>query len=334
MYNARVIITEAEQHVQWLITGATGFVGTHLIKYLETLDANIDIVGTTLHPEPDRGRVRFVVCDLLRQENVTSLVKDVHPTHVVHLAGQANVQEAYRSPWPTFETNMRPLIYLLEACRRLSHMPRLLVVTSAEIYGRVSPDEMPITERTPLQPANPYSVSKAAQDLLAQQYWWTYHLPIIRARPFNHIGPGQSESFVAPAFAMQIARIEAGTQPPQIHVGNLHAMRDFTDVRDIVRAYYLLLLHGTAGEAYNIASGKSISIQSILTILLEMSKASVEIIVDTDRLRPLDVSVLSASCDKLRAATHWQPQYSLEVTLRDVLDDCRQRVQLQKAEKP
>jgi GDP-4-dehydro-6-deoxy-D-mannose reductase len=319
--------------VQWLITGATGFVGTHLVHYLETAEANASIVGTTLHPVPDRGRVRFVECDLLKEARVEELIHSVQPAYVVHLAGQANVQAAFHNPWPTFEANLRPLVYLLEACRKLPMPPRILVITSAEVYGAVPADAMPITEQTPLSPANPYSVSKAAQDLLAQQYAMSYQMPIIRARPFNHIGPGQSEGFVATAFAMQIARIEAGLQPPQIRVGNLHTQRDFTDVRDIVRAYHLLLTHGAAGEAYNIASGTSITIASLLDMLLALSKVTVDVIVDTERLRPTDISVLSASCDKLRRITHWQPTYPLEQTLKDVLDDCRRRVKTQPTEK-
>jgi GDP-4-dehydro-6-deoxy-D-mannose reductase len=334
VYNARVIVTGAGWRVQWLITGATGFVGTHLVQFLETAEAGASIVGTTLQPVPDRERVRFVECDLLQEARVEELIQSVQPAYVVHLAGQANVQAAFHTPWPTFEANLRPLIYLLEACRKLPTPPRILVITSAEVYGAVPADAMPITEQTPLNPANPYSVSKAAQDLLAQQYAMSYQMPIIRARPFNHIGPGQSEGFAATAFAMQIARIEAGLQPPQIRVGNLHTQRDFTDVRDIVRAYHLLITHGAAGEAYNIASGKSITIASLLDTLLALSKVKVEVIVDTDRLRPMDLSVLSASCDKLRRTTHWQPTYPLEQTLQDVLDDCRQRVKNQFMEKP
>lgn len=319
--------------MQWLITGATGFVGTHLVQYLEKTEPSASIVGTTLQSTPDRGQTRFVECDLLQESRVEELVRTVQPTHIVHLAGQANVQAAYHNPWQTFETNLRPLIYLLEACRKLSPLPRVLVVTSAEIYGAVPVDAMPITEQTPLNPANPYSVSKAAQDLLAQQYATSYTMPIIRARPFNHIGPGQSEGFAATAFAMQIARIEAKLQPPQIRVGNLQAQRDFTDVRDIVRAYHLLITHGQIGEAYNIASGHSITIATLLDTLIALSQVDVEIVVETDRLRPIDVSVLNASCEKLHKATQWSPTYPLETTLRDVLEDCRQRVRTQLMEK-
>ena len=319
--------------MQWLITGATGFVGTHLVQHLEKAEPSASIVGTTLQSTPDRGQTRYVECDLRQESRVEELVHSVQPTHIVHLAGQANVQAAYQNPWQTFETNLRPLIYLLEACRKLSLLPRILVVTSAEIYGVVPIDAMPITEQTPLNPANPYSVSKAAQDLLAQQYATSYTMPIIRARPFNHIGPGQSEGFVATAFAMQIARIEAGLQPPQIRVGNLHAQRDFTDVRDIVRAYHLLITRGQIGEAYNIASGHSLTIAKLLDTLIALSQVDVEIVVETDRLRPFDVSVLSASCEKLHRATQWKPTYPLETTLKDVLEDCRQRVQTHPTEK-
>lgn len=313
--------------MQWLITGATGFVGTHLIQHLEETLPTANIVGTTLHPAPPRARTRFVECDLLQRDAVARLVAREQPTHVIHLAGQANVQAAYQDPWPTFEANVRPLTYLLEACRHLPQPPRVLVVTSAEIYGKVPPDHMPITEHTPITPTNPYSVSKAAQDLLAQQCYLSFGLPIIRARPFNHIGPGQSEAFVATGFAMQIARIEAGLQPPILRVGNLQSLRDFTDVRDVVRAYRLLAQVGTAGEAYNVATGHSIAISHLLDMLLALSHVSVEVVVDPQRLRPIDVPVLHASCDKLRQATQWQPTYPLTETLKDILDDCRRRVQ-------
>lgn len=318
--------------MQWLITGATGFVGTHLVQHLEDTIPNVRVVGTTLHPVPDREHTRFVECNLLQQDAVERLVETVQPTHVVHLAGQANVQSAYEDPWPTFEANVRPLTYLLQACRKLPTPPRVLVVTSAEVYGRVLPDQMPITEQTTLTPTNPYSVSKAAQDLLAQQYFLSFGLPIVRARPFNHIGPGQSEAFVATGFAMQIARIEAGLKPPVIHVGNLQSQRDFTDVRDVVRAYRLLAEMGSAGEAYNVASGRSITIGHLLEMLLSLSHISVEISVDTQRLRPIDLPVLNASCDKLRQALQWQPTYPLAVTLRDILEDCRRRVRTHEME--
>jgi GDP-4-dehydro-6-deoxy-D-mannose reductase len=259
---------------------------------------------------------------------VRSLLERVQPSAIVHLAGQASIEQSFKQPYDTFQSNLQPLINLFEGCRALNLTPRILVITSAEIYGRISADQLPVRENAPLRPANPYSVSKAAQDLLAQQYFMSYGLPIVIARPFNHLGAGQSEAFVATAFAMQIARIEADLQAPVMKVGNLQSSRDFTDVRDIVRAYTLLLDKGQAGEAYNVASGTSVTIVSLLQKLLALSSRQIEITLDTERLRPIDVPVIAASYEKLNAATNWQPQIDLDSTLRAVLDDCRQRLQL------
>lgn len=312
--------------MQWLITGATGFVGTHLVQYLERTQPNIRIVGTTLTLATDSAQTRYANCELRDQTAVSALLDQTRPDVIVHLAGQASIDQSFKDPWGTFQSNIQPLIYLMDTCVRLGLSPRTLVITSADIYGRVLPDELPVYENAAMRPANPYSVSKVTQDLLAQQYFMNYNLPIIRARPFNHIGIGQSEAFVVTAFAMQIARIEAGLQAPQIHVGNLQSSRDFTDVRDIVQAYVLLAERGTAGEAYNVASGQSIRIDTILTRLLALCPLSIEVVTDTARLRPGDTSAVRASCDKLEAATGWKPTILLEQTLRDVLDDCRQRV--------
>jgi GDP-4-dehydro-6-deoxy-D-mannose reductase len=319
-------VAERETRVQVLITGATGFVGRHLTAYLRQAVPDAVLVGTTLTQAADTVGIRYVACDLRDGEAVQRLMEDVKPVLVVHLAGQASIPQSFIDAWGTFETNIHPLLNLLQACVRAHLNPRILVVTSAEIYGRISPEHLPVTEDAPLRPANPYSVSKATQDLLAQQFFYTYHLPVICARPFNHLGAGQTEDFVATAFAMQIARIEAGLQEPVIRVGNLTSSRDFTDVRDIVRAYHLLLERGIPGTAYNIASGRSVSIQHILDTLLSFTTASVEVVVDQERLRPIDVPVVAASCERLRAATGWQPSIPLEQTLRDVLADCRARV--------
>jgi GDP-4-dehydro-6-deoxy-D-mannose reductase len=199
------------------------------------------------------------------------------------------------------------------------------VVSSAEIYG--PGDGSAITEDAPLCPSSPYGVSKVAQDLLGLQYHLSHDLPLMRARPFNHFGPGQREGFVAPDFAMQVARIEAGLQAPVLEVGNLAARRDFTDVRDIVRAYHLLLEQGEPGAAYNIASGTAHSVQEILDTLISFSRASITVRADPARFLPVDVPVRLGSAERLRAATGWQPQIPFEQTLRDLLDECRQRVE-------
>jgi GDP-4-dehydro-6-deoxy-D-mannose reductase len=313
--------------VRVLITGATGFVGKHLATYWHQTAPSVELFGTTLQATPPEAHIVYTEVELRDAKAVEALLANTRPDAIVHLAGQASIDQSFKDAWGTFENNLQPQLNLFQACLRLAIQPRILIITSAEIYGKIRPENLPLSEDTPLRPVNPYSVSKAAQDLLAQQFFFTYGLPIIRARPFNHLGPGQSENFVATSFAMQIARIEANLQEPVIRVGNLSSARDFTDVRDIVRAYALLLQHGEVGESYNIASGQNITIAHLLNTLLSLCPREIQIFTDTDRLRPIDVPVISANYDRLHQASGWRPQISLEQTLRDVLDDCRQRVQ-------
>ncbi|KXK50443.1 MAG: GDP-6-deoxy-D-mannose reductase [Anaerolineae bacterium] len=262
--------------------------------------------------------------DLCRPAAVVELIAEVRPDHIYHLAGQAFVPQSFIDPWDTIENNVRGQLNVILACLKADIRPRLLITSSAEIYGEVK--TFPTDETTPLMPTSPYSVSKAAQDQLAYQYFVSHDMPTLRIRAFNHIGPGQSDRFVAPAFAMQIARIEAGLQEPVINVGDLTARRDFTDVRDVVRAYSLLMKHGVAGEAYNVASGVAHSIQHLLDMLVSLSSQRIEVRVDPNRLRPSPIPVLQGDASKLRHATGWAPQIPFESSLRDVLEDCRARI--------
>lgn len=311
-----------------LITGASGFVGRHLIEHLQSSNPDYELHGTVFLPDTGLpSNMTWHTADL-RDETVThQLIEQVKPDQIYHLAGQAFVPQSFESPWDTMETNIRSQLNLILACLAISIKPRLLITASAEIYGAAA--TMPITEATPLQPSSPYSVSKAAQDLLGLQYYLSHDFPALRVRAFNHFGPGQSDRFVAPAFAMQIARIEAGLQPPVLEVGDLTAQRDFTDVRDIVRAYRLIIEQGQPGEAYNVASGQVRSAQDLLDILLSYSSIQIEIRVDEARLRPSRIPILQGDYTRLHQATGWQPLIPFEQTLRDVLDECRQRVQQQ-----
>jgi GDP-4-dehydro-6-deoxy-D-mannose reductase len=245
---------------------------------------------------------------------------------VYHLAAQAFVPRSFSHPWETLENNIRSQLNLILACLELDPMPRMLAVSSAEIYGVVSPDKVPMHEDLALHPTSPYSVSKVTQDMLALQYQQSHDLPIMRARPFNHFGPGQNERFVAPAFAMQIARIEAGLQEPVINVGDLSARRDFTDVRDIVAAYHLIVEHGTPGAVYNVASEKAYSIRQLLETLISFARMDIKINIDESRLRPVHIPVLLGDATRLREETGWSPTYTFEQSLLDVLNDCRERV--------
>jgi GDP-4-dehydro-6-deoxy-D-mannose reductase len=250
----------------------------------------------------------------------------VRPDAIFHLAGQSNVPRSFAEPAQTLTTNVLAQLNLFQAALRLKQNPLFLVVCSNEIYGRVTPGDLPIDEDAPLRPVSPYAVSKAAQDLLAYQYYISHKLRTIRLRPFNHIGPRQAEQFVASAFAAQIARIEAGGQEPLLRVGDLAAERDFTDVRDMVRAYALAAQHGEPGQAYNIGSGRTVSIRWLLDTLLAFSTRDIAVEPDPARMRPADVPRVACDSRRFRERTGWAPQISLEQTLHDILEYWRDRV--------
>ncbi len=314
--------------MRFLITGAGGFVGLHLAAYLDRVKPRAQLFGTTLfptervHPAVDENRL----IDLKDYEKVRALLAHCWPDAIFHLAAQAFVPRSFEDPWETLENNIRAQLNLIQACLELDLRPRTLIVSSAEIYGEVSPAQSPMDEATEIRPTNPYSVSKVAQDMLGLQYFLSHDLPIMRARPFNHIGPGQNSRFVAPAFATQIASIEEGERDAVIYVGNLAAKRDFTDVRDIVRAYSMIIESGRPGEAYNVASGRAYSIRELLDVLLALSDVDIETRVDPDRLRPVDVPEIRGDASKLQRDTGWQPTINFRQTLSDVLADCRRRI--------
>lgn len=311
-----------------LITGAGGFVGGHLITHLKTAQPTVVLHGTRLfESEPIHHLLdNSTAIDLKQYTHVKQLLEDFRPEQIYHLAAQAFVPRSFEDPWETLENNILSQLNIIRACLELDLQPRMLIISSAEIYGAITPEELPISENTPIRPTNPYSVSKVTQDMLGLQYYLSHNFPIMRARAFNHFGPGQNPNFVAPAFATQIAKIEVGEQESVIYVGNLEAQRDFTDVRDIVRAYELIVNHGLPGQAYNIGSGKTYSVQHLLDTLLTYTEIAIEVRVDESRLRPVDVPIVQADSSKLSQHTGWQPTISFEQTLKDVLEDCRQRV--------
>ena len=306
-----------------LITGAGGFVGRHVCAYL-LAHTDWELMGTVYpHPveaQPAEPRLRLVYADLRDLAGVQALVDEVRPSHIFHLAAQSFVPASFADPWDTLENNIRAQLNLLEAVRRSERDVWVLVVGSNEEYGAPGPDELPLTEASPLRPNNPYAVSKVSQDFMGLQYHLAYGVPVVRVRPFNHTGPGQVARFVVPAFASQIARIEAGLQEPVMKVGNLAAARDFTDVRDIVRAYHLAVTQGEPGEVYNLASGRAQSVQGLLETLLSYSQVKIRVERDPSRYRPVDVPVAYGSAEKFRQRTGWEPQIPFEQTLRDVLD--------------
>lgn len=288
-----------------LITGARGFVGGHLIEHLTAMG---DEVITT--DRSDGGP------DLLDGAALGELVGDHRPDAVYHLAGQADVAASWGDPVSTFRINAEGTLNLLLACRDHA-VERVLVVTSAEVYGLVPPGELPITEDRPLAPTTPYAASKAAAEMLCSQ-WATQDLGVIRARAFNHLGPGQSERFVAPAIAGRILRA-AQTGDDHIAVGNLETRRDFTDVRDVVRAYRLLVQHGVPGEAYNVCSGVDVAIAEVVDLILEATGRTVSLRPDPALQRPSDLPVLRGDASKLSECTDWTPDIDLTQTIADML---------------
>lgn len=314
-----------------LITGITGFVGSHLAEW--ALSQKADVVGSvrwrsnTEHIDHLRNDLTLIQTDLRELGSARTLLEQARPDYVVHLAAQSFVGASWQTPSETLITNAIAQMNLFEAIRQLGSSARFLVIGSSEEYGLVEPDELPIRETNPLRPLSPYAVSKVTQDLMGYQYWKSYGLDIVRARAFNHTGPRRGEAFATSNFAKQITEIEVGVRESVVFVGDLKPTRDFSDVRDIVRGYWDLLERGTAGEVYNLCSGVDWSIERMLNFLIAQSTVrSIEVRVDPARLRPSDVPVLRGSADKIENAVGWRPRIPLERTLADLLEYWRQRI--------
>lgn len=312
-----------------LITGVAGFVGRHLFTTLCRQYPDAIIHGTSIEPSLQMGNDRLqyhAAIDLKDGKAIADLIADTQPDHIYHLAAQSSPRKSFQIPWETLENNIKAQLNIIQACIALGIRPRILVISSAEIYGPVRPEQLPINEDAPLCPTNPYGVSKVAQDMLGLQYYLSHKLPILRVRPFNHFGPGQSEGFVATDFAVQVARIELGLQKGVIEVGNLSAERDFTDVRDVVQAYVQIVDKGIPGSVYNVASGKPYSIQYLLDVLLQNSTVPIQVHVSPNRMLPVDVPVVRGDASRLHDLCGWEPSIPFETTLLDVLNDWRNRV--------
>ncbi|HYI15080.1 MAG TPA: GDP-mannose 4,6-dehydratase [Thermomicrobiales bacterium] len=305
-----------------LVTGALGFAGRHLLAELER-QTDWDLIGLARGHGSAAGRERLLACDLRDADLVGRVIAHHRPDIVFHLAAQSYVPQAIAAPAETINNNVSGQVNLLEACRAASLDATILIVGSSEVYGRINLDDVPIREDQPFRPVNPYAVSKIAQDMLGLQYVLSYGMRIIRVRPFNHFGPGQSDRFVLSTFARQVAEAELQRIEPVVLTGNLDARRDFLDVRDVVRAYRMLIEFGEPGEVYNVASGSAHRIGDLLDRLIAMATLPIEVRPDPARMRPSDVPVVIGDASRLRDATGWEPLYTADQSLRDTLDDWR-----------
>lgn len=313
-----------------LITGIAGFVGSYMAELL--LSKGMEVSGLCRprskmdHIESIKSQLHLEDADLLDSHSLYTTINKIKPDYIFHLAAQSFVPTSWGSPAVTLDVNIVGSANLFEAVRQVGIDPVIQIACSSEEYGMVYENEVPIKETNPLRPLSPYAVSKLAMDYLGYQYYESYKTRIIRTRGFNHTGPRRGHTFAESTFAKQIAMIEKGKQEPVIYVGNLDAQRDYTDVRDMVRAYLLAVEKCDPGEVYNIATGKAIKISDVLSMMLAMSKVKVEIKQDPARMRPSDVPILIGDATKFREKTGWAPEIPFEKTAEDLLNYWRERV--------
>lgn len=304
-----------------LITGATGFVGHHLTDYLSS-KKEYEIYGTSLNePNSSDNKIKIEKIDLTNSQNVLEMIEKIKPEFIYHLAAFSSAGDSYTNSTKVVVSNVEIQMNLLNAVKSIGLIDsKILIISSGEVYGQVDPADLPLNEEAKLRPVNPYAVSKIAQDYVALQYFLSYQMKTVSIRAFNHTGPFQTTAFAIPSFAKQIAQIEKGQQEAVLKVGNLLAKRDFSDVRDIVVGYSMLMEKGVAGEVYNIGSGNSRSMKELLDILLSLTNKKIEIQEDPGKLRPVSVPDVYCDFTKLKKLTGWEPKIPLETTLQDTLD--------------
>ena len=313
-----------------LITGISGFVGSHLTEYL--VRRKMEVFGITPNAsETDNlkdtiSQIKLYEVNLLESDRVKDVIQEVKPDFVFHLAAMSSPAESFKKPKETLENNFKAQLNLLEAFRELGIHPRTIITSSADEYGVVEKKFLPVKEETPLNARSPYAASKVIQDFVGEAYFYSFGIPVIRIRAFNHIGPRQAPVFAVPSWSRQIAAIEHKKAEPVIRVGNLTPERDFTDVRDMVHAYFLAVTKAKPGQVYNIGSGKAVSMQKILDLLLSYSTIKdIRIEVDKNLLRPTDLPKLVANPGKFQKETSWKPKIPLTKTLHDTLSYWRKR---------
>ena len=320
-----------------LITGITGMVGSHLAEYLLSSFPEMEVHGLVRWRSPLRNiqkilpRIRLHQGDLRDLNSLVVLLREVRPDRIHHLAAQSYVDMSFTAPADTLNSNIIGTVNLMDAARIVGINPRIHICSSSEVYGQVLPDEVPITETTPLRPASPYAVSKVGEDMIAFQYGISYKLDLVRTRMFTHTGPRRGDVFAESSFARQIAEIELNRQKAPVRVGNLNSVRTLADVRDAVRAYKLLLDKCPAGEVYNIGGKETMTVGDILETLKSLARVPIEHVVDPARLRPSDVTLQIPDTSKFQGVTGWQPQIPASQTLRDLLDYQRDCVRAEEA---
>ena len=318
--------------MRWLMTGADGFVAGHLLPYLLRRETDAAIFAMVWRDAPRSSwpkphpRLQILAGDLTDATGMSEIVRKAQPEIILHLAAASSVAQSWQDPEPAYHANILGQLHLLEAARSMKNMPRVVIASSAEIYGRDGHNGAAISEQAPLRPLSPYAVTKATQDLQAGQYYAAHGLPTIRLRLFNHTGPGRPPHFVASSFAKQLAEIERGLREPVMRVGALDVARDFSDVRDVAGAWHAAALHGRAGEAYNVCSGRPIAIRRLLEILIEKTGIEVEVRTDTALLRTGEIETLFGDRRLFSKTTGWQPEITLEQTLGDLLQWWREIV--------
>ena len=311
-------------NIKALVIGATGFVGSYLIEEIKN-SLLCDIIATNLEREMIyQNNIILKKLDILDYNSVFSLINENKPEYIFHLAAQSSVSLAWKKPELTADININGSLNILEAVKNINYNPKILMIGSGEEYGYI--EKVPIVEETPLKPGNIYAVTKACQNMISKVYCKAYDMKVIMVRSFNHIGPNQSSTFVISDFCKQVAEIEKGVRSPILKVGNLNAKRDFLDVRDVVRAYTKLIQFGKSGETYNVGRGQSIKISEVLNIILKNSNKEINVEIDKNKLRPLDVPIIEPSINKIYTATGWKPEISLEESIKDILKYWRKNI--------
>lgn len=309
-----------------LVIGAAGFVGGYLIKELKK-SHDMEIFATKLpNSQWESTLARVYDLDIMEKDDIVDLLFEIRPDYIFHLAAQSSVGVAWKHPGMTVDVNIKGSINVMDAIRELYYKPRILLIGSGEEYGHIEEGETPIRENNPLRPGNIYAATKVCQNMIGYIYSRAYDMELVLVRAFNHIGPGQAPLFVVSDFCKQVAEIERNLREPVMKVGNLAAQRDFTDVRDVVKAYIKLVQMGIPGETYNVGRGQAIAIKDLLQMIVERSTADIKVEIDPAKIRPVDVPVIEADTRKIYDLTGWKPEISLEQTISETLDYWRKQI--------